>query len=454
MNEQIKAIIDRARALLAKADWYAYDPENGTEWHGTQADAKADALAALDNFRDASPDGWHEDVGSVQWGVLIPFEQVEEIDRVETPGAEFDYLCDYAMKPHELGGAVMAVIDGAATLCDALKHAERRAEDAEAQAGAVRNAMDDRGGIHTYYVGDHGWGSYEKCPVCEDVADALATDAGRALLDRLHAAEAECVALRDRAGIAEGREAAAKANAEQMAGWLDARNAGLVQMARERDALREKLAAVEAKVARMVARVCAGCHGCGLAHLDGGSPRCAACGGNGAVIVDGVTVAHALTVAEVQRESYDTARAKGWHEEDDQPPSEAMMRIAAEGLYQSARCRFIEAYRRGERGVDALAGVDPMGTMATLSDRQVRVIAWMALVNTEVAEAIEDVVAGRWGTTKNEKGKPDGLGSELADIVIRVCDSAGALGIDMEAELRAKLAFNRTRSHKHGGKLA
>ncbi len=189
-------------------------------------------------------------------------------------------------------------------------------------------------------------------------------------------------------------------------------------------------------------------------RVDGGSPRCDACGGNGAVIVDGVTVAHALTVAEVQRESYDTARAKGWHEEDDQPPSEAMMRIAAEGLYQSARCRFIEAYRRGERGVDALAGVDPMGTMATLSDRQVRVIAWMALVNTEVAEAIEDVVAGRWGTTKNEKGKPDGLGSELADIVIRVCDSAGALGIDMEAELRAKLAFNRTRSHKHGGKLA
>lgn len=92
--------------------------------------------------------------------------------------------------------------------------------------------------------------------------------------------------LQERAGIAEGREAAAKANAEQMAGWLDARNAGLVQMARERDALREKLAAAEAKAARMVARVCAGCHGRGVAHLDGGSPRCAACGGAGAVIVE------------------------------------------------------------------------------------------------------------------------------------------------------------------------
>lgn len=164
--------------------------------------------------------------------------------------------------------------------------------------------------------------------------------------------------------------------------------------------------------------------------------------------------AEPLTVAELQRESYETARDKGWHEEDDQPPSEAMMWIAAEGLYQSARCRFIEAYRRGERGDEALAGVDPMGTVATLSDRQVRVIAWLALVNTEVAEAIEDVVAGRWGTTKNEKGKPEGLGSELADIIIRVGDDAGALGIDLAAELRAKLDYNRTRSHKHGGKLA
>ena len=141
-------------------------------------------------------------------------------------------------------------------------------------------------------------------------------------------------------------------------------------------------------------------------RVDGGSPRCAACGGNGAVIVDGVTVAHALTVAEVQRESYDTARAKGWHDEDETPPA------------------------------------------------PIRVIAWMGLICSEAAEAIEDARNGHMSTTIREDGKPDGLGSELADIVIRVCDSAGALGIDMEAELRAKLAFNRTRSHKHGGKLA
>lgn len=113
-----------------------------------------------------------------------------------------------------------------------------------------------------------------------------------------------------------------------------------------------------------------------------------------------------LTVAELQRESYETARAKGWHDGDETPPS------------------------------------------------PIRVIAWMGLICSEAAEAIEDARKGRMVTTIREDGKPEGIGSEMADIVIRVCDSAGALGIDMEAELRAKLAFNRTRGHRHGGKLA
>lgn len=161
-----------------------------------------------------------------------------------------------------------------------------------------------------------------------------------------------------------------------------------------------------------------------------------------------------LTVAALQRESYDTACAKGWHDEDDQPPSEAIRKIAAEGIYMAHRSLLIEAYRKGLPGDDALAGIDPQADLAVLGDKQVRVIAWLALVITEVAEAMSDVAGSRWQTTKNEKGKPEGLGSELADIIIRVCDDAGALGIDLAAELRAKLDYNRTRSHKHGGKLA
>ncbi len=112
----------------------------------------------------------------------------------------------------------------------------------------------------------------------------------------------------------------------------------------------------------------------------------------------------ALTVADLQRESYETAVAKGWHDEDETPPS------------------------------------------------PIRVIAWMGLICSEAAEAIEDARKGRMTTTIREDGKPEGFGSELADVIIRACDTAGALGIDLEAELRAKLAFNRTRDYRHGGK--
>ena len=112
----------------------------------------------------------------------------------------------------------------------------------------------------------------------------------------------------------------------------------------------------------------------------------------------------ALTVADLQRESYETAVEKGWHDEDEFPPS------------------------------------------------PIRVIAWMGLICSEAAEAIEDARKGRMTTTIREDGKPEGFGSELADVIIRACDTAGALCIDLEAELRAKLAFNRTRDYRHGGK--
>jgi hypothetical protein len=158
-----------------------------------------------------------------------------------------------------------------------------------------------------------------------------------------------------------------------------------------------------------------------------------------------------LTVEALQHEAYETAKDKGWHDEDDQPPRAAVRFIAQEGLRIAAIAQRIEAHRKGEAPNDE--SLNHLGTRG-LSDRQVRVIAWLALINTEVAEAVEDVIAGRWETTRNEKGKPEGLGSELADIVIRTFDDAGALGIDLGAALRMKLDYNRARSYRHGGKLA
>lgn len=77
----------------------------------------------------------------------------------------------------------------------------------------------------------------------------------------------------------------------------------------------------------------------------------------------------------------------------------------------------------------------------------------MALIHSEISEAVEDL---REGKTKLEcvDGKPCGLPSELADAIIRIADYCGKHKIDLEFALRKKLEYNKTRPHRHGGKLA
>jgi NTP pyrophosphatase (non-canonical NTP hydrolase) len=74
----------------------------------------------------------------------------------------------------------------------------------------------------------------------------------------------------------------------------------------------------------------------------------------------------------------------------------------------------------------------------------------LALIHSEVSEALEDYRDGAMVTTVDGNGKPVGFPSELADIVIRVCDLAGALGIDLDAEIAQKMRHNAGRSRKHG----
>lgn len=50
--------------------------------------------------------------------------------------------------------------------------------------------------------------------------------------------------------------------------------------------------------------------------------------------------------------------------------------------------------------------------------------------------------------------KPEGIPSELADIIIRVLDICAYHDIDIAASLADKMAFNATRSYRHGGKLS
>ena len=46
--------------------------------------------------------------------------------------------------------------------------------------------------------------------------------------------------------------------------------------------------------------------------------------------------------------------------------------------------------------------------------------------------------------------KPEGVAVELADAVIRIADLCGHLGIDLDAVICAKMAYNEGRPYKHG----
>ena len=84
----------------------------------------------------------------------------------------------------------------------------------------------------------------------------------------------------------------------------------------------------------------------------------------------------------------------------------------------------------------------------------VQVLAWLALLHSEVSEAVEDVRKGLLVETVREDGKPEGLPSELADVAIRLADTCGALGIDLVGAIRRKMDYNKKRPHRHGGKVA
>ena len=82
----------------------------------------------------------------------------------------------------------------------------------------------------------------------------------------------------------------------------------------------------------------------------------------------------------------------------------------------------------------------------------------LALIHSEVSEALEvyrlkgkDSLKEKWF---DEKGKPEGFTVELADVVIRIADLCGELGLDLESALTTKLSYNQTRPYRHGDKKA
>ena len=82
--------------------------------------------------------------------------------------------------------------------------------------------------------------------------------------------------------------------------------------------------------------------------------------------------------------------------------------------------------------------------VTTLEDwkQPYKIPAILALITSEVSEALEDF----------RKDDKEHFAEEIADVLIRVLDLTGGMGIDIDEEVAKKLEINKNRGFRHGGK--
>ena len=86
-------------------------------------------------------------------------------------------------------------------------------------------------------------------------------------------------------------------------------------------------------------------------------------------------------------------------------------------------------------------------------DEEVNIGEKIALMHSELSEALEEYRShGEKKLYRGPDGKPEGFIFELADTIIRIADLCGKLDLNLEKALQIKMEFNQTRPYRHGNK--
>ena len=137
------------------------------------------------------------------------------------------------------------------------------------------------------------------------------------------------------------------------------------------------------------------------------------------------------------------------------------LRILQQLCHDGARAKGFHVEGDAHRAVAADPFANPVAAQLGLRNHYLNRISQ---VSDEVSEGREQLRSGRavdetWyaespgGIAEFERRKPEGVPSELADVVIRTLDLAAEAGIDLAAMIAEKLAYNATRPTLHGRKF-